>query len=75
MGGIQGGRVLIDRIAKFIEPSLQMTRGRPPSSKHVVVVAHGIFNSEFIGALLARRRGQGALEWGYKGVSFSGLGQ
>ncbi|OCF45152.1 hypothetical protein I317_00954 [Kwoniella heveanensis CBS 569] len=55
-----------EAIKQFIEPILQECHGSPPSSKHVVVVAHGIFNSEFLGALLARRKDHRPLEWGYK---------
>lgn len=58
------------RIAQFIEPVLRETKGRPPTQRHVVVVAHGIFNSEFIGALLSRTK-SGALDWGYKGVCYA----
>ncbi|EIW67919.1 hypothetical protein TREMEDRAFT_33028, partial [Tremella mesenterica DSM 1558] len=59
-------------IADFIEPILQTNHGRPASSKHIVVVAHGIFNSEFIGALLSRRKGQGSFDWGYRGMTNTG---
>lgn len=56
------------RIEKFIEPSLKMHRGQAPK-KHLVVVAHGIFNSEFLGALLARwRSGQEKAAWEYRGA-------
>jgi hypothetical protein len=54
---------------QFIEPNLRECRGRPPGCRHIFVVAHGIFNAEFIGALLARRKDSQPLEWGYKGVS------
>lgn len=53
-------------VSKYIEPVLRETRGQPPTGRHVVVVAHGIFNAEFIGALMARTR-TGAVEWGYRG--------
>lgn len=56
------------RIAQFIEASLRENQGKPPTSKHIAVVAHGIFNSEFTGALLARRQSDRPLEWGYKGA-------
>lgn len=59
------------RIEQFIEASLKENRGKPPTSKHIAVVAHGIFNSEFTGALLARRQSDKPLEWGYKGESDS----
>ncbi|KAK4685182.1 hypothetical protein P7C73_g4975, partial [Tremellales sp. Uapishka_1] len=61
-----------EAIANFIEPILQESRGQPASSKHIVVVAHGIFNAEFIGALLARRKDAAPLEWGYRGMTNTG---
>lgn len=42
---IQEGK-LISSIHKFIEPVLQETYGQPASDRHLVVVAHGIFNFE-----------------------------
>lgn len=33
-------------VAQFIEPVLVDAYGQPASSRHIVVVAHGIFNSE-----------------------------
>lgn len=54
-------------IAAYIEQHLQANKGKGPMSAHIVVVAHGIFNSEFIGALLARRGTSAPLQWGYKG--------
>jgi hypothetical protein len=54
-------------VGKFIEQHLQECEGKPASSRHVVVVAHGIFNSEFLGALLARRPTVAPLEWSYRG--------
>lgn len=45
---------LTDRIAQYIEPLLVEAQDKPPSSKNIAVVAHGIFNTEFLGALLAR---------------------
>ena len=56
----------VSSIAKFIERHFQECNDRPPTCRHIVVVAHGIFNAEFIGALLARRRSP-SLDWGYKG--------
>ncbi|WVR03515.1 hypothetical protein IAU60_000506 [Kwoniella sp. DSM 27419] len=61
-----------EAIRQFIEPILEGCRGQPPSSRHVVVVAHGIFNAEFLGALLARRKDHRPLEWGYKGMTNTG---
>ncbi|ORY34216.1 histidine phosphatase superfamily [Naematelia encephala] len=58
-------------ISQFIEPILEAHRSSPASSAHVFVVAHGIFNAEFIGALLARTT-SGALEWGYRGMTNTG---
>jgi len=62
-------------IGKFIEQHLQECEGKAATSRHVVVVAHGIFNSEFLGALLARRPTAVPLEWSYRGepVTLSGL--
>ncbi len=57
------------RIETFIEPFLRESHGKPPTHKHIVVVAHGIFNSEFVGALLARTHVK-PLEWGYKGMFY-----
>lgn len=54
-------------VEQFIEPILKECRGKPATSKHVVVVAHGIFNSEFLGALMARRKTNAPLEWNYRG--------
>ncbi|ODN76113.1 hypothetical protein L202_06045 [Cryptococcus amylolentus CBS 6039] len=59
-------------IEQYIEPILQESRGKPPSDKHVAVVAHGIFNSEFLGALMARRKGNAPLEWQYRGMTNTG---
>ncbi|KAJ9121821.1 hypothetical protein QFC22_002444 [Naganishia vaughanmartiniae] len=43
-------------IAQFIEPIFERSKGkRGEDAPHIFVVAHGIFNSEFLGALLARR--------------------
>nr|ODN93052.1 hypothetical protein L204_05232 [Cryptococcus depauperatus CBS 7855] len=56
-------------IHDFIEPLLQKCRGLPPSSKHVIIVAHGIFNSEFLGALMARKKSNAPLEWSYQGMT------
>jgi broad specificity phosphatase PhoE len=56
------------RIEQFIEPNLKECRGQPPT-RQVFVVAHGIFNAEFIGALLARRKDSQPLDWGYRGAS------
>jgi broad specificity phosphatase PhoE len=53
------------RIEKFIEPSLQQYRGQAPT-RHLVMVAHGIFNAELLGALLARRTDDRAA-WEYRG--------
>lgn len=61
--------MLLRSILQYIEASLQESQGKPPTSKHIAVVAHGIFNSEFTGALLARRESDRPLEWGYKGES------
>ena len=56
------------RLETFLEPVLRDYRGQPPR-RHCVLVAHGIFNAELIGALLARRRGDVPLEWAYRGES------
>ncbi|WRT63767.1 uncharacterized protein IL334_000692 [Kwoniella shivajii] len=61
-----------EAINRFIEPIIAGNHGSSPASKHVVVVAHGIFNAEFLGALLARRRDHKPLEWGYKGMTNTG---
>ncbi|KAK1926076.1 histidine phosphatase superfamily [Papiliotrema laurentii] len=61
-----------EAISKFIEQHLEECRGKPAKSRHVVVVAHGIFNSEFLGALLARRAGHAPLEWSYRGMTNTG---
>ncbi|ORX34765.1 histidine phosphatase superfamily [Kockovaella imperatae] len=60
-----------EAFSQFIERHLQECRRRPPTTRHIVVVAHGIFNAEFIGGLLARRGAQG-LDWGYKGMTNTG---
>ncbi|WWC58204.1 uncharacterized protein I303_100740 [Kwoniella dejecticola CBS 10117] len=59
-------------IKRFIEPILAECHEAPAQNRHVVVVAHGIFNAEFLGALLARRRDHKPLEWGYKGMTNTG---
>ncbi|RSH81496.1 hypothetical protein EHS25_006853 [Saitozyma podzolica] len=59
-------------IAQFIEPLLRESRGRPAESKHIAVVAHGVFNSEFIGALLSRRPHSQHLSWSYRGMTNTG---
>jgi hypothetical protein len=59
---------LIGRIAQFIEPSLKEQRGQPADSKHIMFVAHGIFNSELVGALLSRVKGQ-VVRGSYRGES------
>ncbi|KAL7418765.1 hypothetical protein Q5752_006448 [Cryptotrichosporon argae] len=61
-----------DAVAQFIEPHLRAAHGQPPASTHVVVVAHGIFNSELLGALLARRNGPPQAGWGYRGMTNTG---
>lgn len=55
-----------DRIAAFVEPALKESQGQLPSSKHLVFVAHGIFNHEFISAIMARRP-EGINAWEYRG--------
>lgn len=62
------------RITQYIEPILQSARGKPFSSApHVFVVAHGIFNSELVGALLSRRPVNAPrLEWKYWGMTNTG---
>lgn len=43
-------------IAKFIEPILKSSKGKTrEQAPHVFVVAHGIFNAQFLAAFLARR--------------------
>ncbi|WWD22474.1 hypothetical protein CI109_106967 [Kwoniella shandongensis] len=61
-----------EAIRLFIEPALKESYGKPPSSNHLVVVAHGIFNAEFLGALLARRKNAQPLEWNYRGMTNTG---
>jgi hypothetical protein len=56
-------------IAAFIEPVLKECHGSAAADKHLMVVAHGIFNAEFIGAFLARRNDPRPVEWAYKGES------
>ena len=55
-----------DRVEEYIEPVLKAYRGQSPK-RHLVVVAHGIFNSEFLGALLARRKDLNTGSWEYRG--------
>jgi broad specificity phosphatase PhoE len=57
----------MNSIAQYIEPSLKELKGKPASSKHIALVAHGIFNSEFVGALLARLHGVRQIGWSYRG--------
>jgi broad specificity phosphatase PhoE len=66
--GREGILKLIGRIAQFIEPSLKEQRGQPADSKHIMFVAHGIFNSELVGALLSRVKGQ-VVRGHYRGES------
>ena len=54
------------RVETFLEPILRDYRGQPPR-RHCVLVAHGIFNAELIGALLSRRKGEVPTEWAYRG--------
>ncbi|KAK8845520.1 hypothetical protein IAR55_006235 [Kwoniella newhampshirensis] len=61
-----------EAIRLFIEPALKECHGQPPSCRHLVVVAHGIFNAEFLGALLARRKTAQPLEWNYRGMTNTG---
>lgn len=43
-------------MSQYIEPFLEKSRGKSAAdAPHIFVVAHGIFNSEFLGGLLARR--------------------
>ncbi|KAJ9114428.1 hypothetical protein QFC20_001571 [Naganishia adeliensis] len=43
-------------MAQYIEPYLEKAKGKSSAdAPHIFVVAHGIFNSEFLGGLLARR--------------------
>jgi broad specificity phosphatase PhoE len=58
---------LMNRIAQYIEPLLKECHGKPAASKHIAIVAHGIFNSEFVGALLARLHGARQIGWRYRG--------
>ncbi len=62
------------RIAEFLEPILAANRGKDrASAPHIFVVAHGIFNSELLGALLARRPANaGKLDWRYSGMTNTG---
>lgn len=61
-------------IAKFIEPLIEANAGKSAAdAAHVFVVAHGIFNSEFLGALLARRGPEGTrVEWRTGGMTNTG---
>lgn len=64
------GRTVSDRsVAKYIEPALRAHYGQPAASYHVVVVAHGIFNYELMGALLARRPEGIEKNWTYRGMT------
>lgn len=59
------------RIAQFIEKHIKEAEGKPAKDTNVVVVAHGIFNSQFLGALLARRSSKARLDWNYRGKPFA----
>jgi broad specificity phosphatase PhoE len=61
------GKTLIDSIAQYIEESIRDHQDQSPKSKHIAVVAHGIFNSEFLGALIARLKGKRQIGWIYTG--------
>ncbi|WOO84726.1 putative phosphatase [Vanrija pseudolonga] len=60
-----------EAIAAFVEPALKESQGQLPSSKHLVFVAHGIFNHEFISAIMARRP-EGINAWEYRGMTNTG---
>lgn len=59
----------MNSIAQYIEPLLKEFHGKPASSKHIALVAHGIFNSETLGTLLARLDGKRQVGWHYSGES------
>jgi len=59
----------MNSIAQYIEPLLKEFHGKPASSKHIALVAHGIFNSETLGTLLARLDGKRQVGWHYSGQS------
>jgi broad specificity phosphatase PhoE len=56
-------------ISQWVEPALRESHGRAAEHKHIVVVAHGIFNSEFLGAIMTRRPGSQHMAWSYRGGS------
>lgn len=56
-------------VAEYIEPALREHYGEPAASYHVVIVAHGIFNYELMGALLTRRPEGIEKNWGYRGMT------
>ncbi|TXT04984.1 hypothetical protein VHUM_03804 [Vanrija humicola] len=60
-----------EAIAEFVEPAIRENQGKLASSKHLVFVAHGIFNHEFIGAIMARRP-EGINAWEYRDTSQTG---
>ncbi|KAL1407048.1 hypothetical protein Q8F55_006461 [Vanrija albida] len=60
-----------EAIAQFVEPAIKESQGQLAGSKHLVFVAHGIFNHEFIGAILARRP-EGINQWEYRGMTNTG---
>jgi hypothetical protein len=61
-------------IAQYLEPVFTANKGKSrEEAPHVFVVAHGIFNSELLGALLARRPASAPrLEWRYSGMTNTG---
>jgi hypothetical protein len=64
----------IYRIAQFIEPILQEAKGKSATdAPHIFIVAHGIFNSEFLGALYARNPpSMDPIEWEYSAMANTG---
>lgn len=54
-------------IAQFVEQALRESYGSTPESRHLVFVAHGIFNYEFLSAFLTRRPEGIDSHWAYKG--------
>ncbi|BEI82810.1 hypothetical protein CcaverHIS002_0306780 [Cutaneotrichosporon cavernicola] len=59
-------------IKEFVEDALRESYGSTPESKHLVFVAHGIFNYEFLSAFLTRRPEGIDTHWAYKGMTNTG---
>ncbi|CAK9779714.1 phosphoglycerate mutase-like protein [Cutaneotrichosporon oleaginosum] len=61
-----------EAIRLFVEDALRESYGATPDSKHLVFVAHGIFNYEFLSAFLTRRPEGIDSHWAYKGMTNTG---